>query len=139
MKGAYMERYYDDIKSMLCKELEEIGRKGELTTSNLDVMYRSVDILKDLETIKSMQEAGYSNTYSGDYSERYMRPMYAYDGQSYDNRGRGTYAERDSMGRYSSDYSRDDSMTALQGMMNRAKDEHEREVLRKAMDSMRNR
>ena len=62
------------------------------------------DILKDLETIKAMEEAGYSNTYSGDYSERYTRPMYAYDGNSYDDRGRGRYAERDAMGRYSSEY-----------------------------------
>ena len=139
-----MERVYEDIKNMLCKELEGIGRKGELTSNNLDVMMKSVDIIKDLETITAMKEAGYSNTYSGDYSERYMRPMYAYDmgnnHNSYDDRGRGRYAERDSMGRYSSDngYSRD-SESELQAMMNRAKDDHERDILRKALEDMKRR
>ncbi len=132
-----MERVYEDIEKMLCKELEEIGRKGELTSNNLDVMYKAADIIKDMHTIDAMQHSGYSNDYSNDYSGRYMRPMYAYDdGQSYDNRGRGKYADRDSMGRYSSEgYSRDES--DLQAMMNRATDPHEKEVLRKALDSMR--
>ena len=35
-----MERVYEDIEKMLCKELEEIGRKGELTTNNLDGHYK---------------------------------------------------------------------------------------------------
>ena len=140
-----MERVYEDIEKMLCKELEEIGRKGELTSNNLDGMYKSVDIVKDIYTIDAMKHSGYSNEYSGDYSERYMRPYYAYDGSydnnphnSYDNRGRGKYAERDSMGRYSSEgYSRD-SESELQAMMNRSRDEKEKEILRRALDSMRN-
>lgn len=141
-----MERVYEDIKKMLCKELEEIGRKGELTSNNLDVMYKAADIIKDIHSIEAMQNGGYSNEYSNDYSERYMRPMYAYDnGQSYDNRGRGRYAERDSMGRYSSEYSREGysregysrDESELQAMMNRSTDPHEKEVLRKALESMR--
>lgn len=139
-----MERVYEDVKNMLCKELEEIGRKGELTSNNLEVMYKSVDIIKDLETIEAMKQGGYSNEYSGEYSERFMRPMYAYEGSyggsynSYDNRGRGKYAERDSQGRYSSErgYSRD-SESELQAMMDRAKDDREREVLRKALADIR--
>ena len=103
-----------------------------------------MDIIKDIYTVDSMKNAGYSNEYSGDYSERYMRPMYAYDNSygssynSYDNRGRGMHAERDSQGRYSGErgYSRD-SESELQAMMNRAKDEREREVLRKALEDMR--
>lgn len=136
-----MERVYEDIEKMLCKELEEIGRKGELTSNNLEVMYKAADIIKDIHTIDAMQHSGYSNEYSNDYSERYMRPMYAYDdGHSYDNRGRGKYAERDSMGRYSSDYSREGysrDESDLQAMMNRTTDPHEKEVLRKALESMR--
>lgn len=134
-----MERVYENIEDMLCKELEEIGRKGELTSNNLDVMYKSLDIIKDIYAVDGMKQSGYSNEYANDYSERYMRPMYAYDGHSYDDRGRGKYAERDSMGRYSSEgYSRD-SEAELQAMMNRAKDDREREVLRKALDGMRSR
>lgn len=132
-----MERVYEDIKNMLCKELEEIGRKGELTTNNLEVMYKSMDVIKDIYAIDGMIHYGYSNDYANDYSERYMHPMYSTNsmGNSYDERGRGRYAERDSMGRYSNEYSRDEA--DLQAMMNRATDSHEKEVLRKALDSMR--
>ena len=86
-----MKVYYE-IKDMLEKELEQIANKRELTSSNLEVMDKVVDIIKDIETICAMKEAsdGYSN---------YM-PMYMYDdGMSY-ARGRGRYAKRDSMGRY---------------------------------------
>jgi hypothetical protein len=137
-----MDRIYEDVKNMLCKELEEIGRKGELTSNNLEVMYKSVDIVKDLYVIDAMQHEGYSYDYSNEYSETY-RPRYMYDGHpqnSYDNRGRGSHADRDSMGRYSSDYSREGysrDESDLQAMMNRATDPHEKEVLRKALDSMR--
>ena len=115
-----MDRVYEDIEKMLCKELEEIGRKGELTTNNLDVMYRSVDVIKDIYTIDAMKHSGYSNAYPDDYSERYMRPMYSYDERKPHN-----------------EYSRDEA--DLRAMMDRATDMHEKEVLRKALDSMRHR
>ena len=121
-----MERVYEDIEKMLCKELEEIGRKGELTTNNLDVMYRSVDVIKDIYTIDAMKHSGYSNAYPDDYSERYMRPMYSYDERPHTE-------HHDTMG----GYSRDEA--DLRAMMDRATDMHEKEVLRKALDSMRHR
>ena len=129
---------YDGIKDMLCRELEDIQHK-ELSSNNLDVMYKSVDIIKDIETIKAM-ENGHSNEYSGEYS-RMFRPWYSYDGSydgSYDNRGRGAYADRDSQGRYSSNYSRN-SEEEIRRIMDKASDEHEREVLKRALDSLKNR
>ena len=56
-------RVYDDIKTMLCDELEEIAKKKELTTNSLDVLYKGVDILKDISTIEAMEQeyGGYSN------------------------------------------------------------------------------
>lgn len=134
-----MERVYENIEDMLCKELEEIGRKGEVTSNNLDVMYKSLDIIKDIHTVDAMKKGGYSNTYSGDYSERYMHPMYSTSNMenSYDNRGRGRYAERDSMGRYSSDgYSRS-SADEIRNLMSRTQNEQDKEILRKALESMR--
>jgi hypothetical protein len=122
---------YDGIKDMLCRELDDISHK-ELSSNNLDVIYKSVDVLKDIETIKAM-ENGYSNDY--EHSNMY-RPWYSYEGGSYDGRGRGTYANRDSQGRYANDgYSRS-SAEEIRRLMDNAKDEHEREVLRKAMDSL---
>lgn len=143
---------YDNIKQMLCDELDEIAKKKELTTNSLDVLYKGVDILKDISTIEAMEhEYGYSNDgYSQNgYSGR--MPVYMYDdGASY-ARGRGRYAQRDSMGRYadgSPDYSREGGYSRNDGysregmkdelrmMMDRAHTDKEREAIRKAMESM---
>jgi hypothetical protein len=148
-------KVYDQIKDMLCDELEEIAKKKELTTNSLEVLYKGIDILKDISTIKAMEQEYPDEGYSrdGGYSQGYYgrMPYYLYDdmgmaqdGNSY-ARGRGANARRDSMGRYSSDgrsydYSRDgysgDTKEELQRLMNNAQNEREREAIRKALDSM---
>lgn len=140
-----MKVYYE-IKDMLEKELEQIASKRELTSNNLEVMDKVVDIIKDIETICAMREASEDGGYSN-----YM-PMYMYDdGMSY-ARGRGRYAKRDSMGRYSTEdgysnaneysgnysnrrgYSRDDSrdhmVSELERMEREATDENQRNMIR---------
>lgn len=102
---------YDRITDMLERELEQIAGKNELTSNNLEVMDKAVDIIKDVETICAMRESGENG-----YSNGYM-PMYMYDdGMSY-ARGRGRNARRDSMGRYSSEggYSGEYSMNDYSG------------------------
>lgn len=141
---------YDKIKDMLCDELDEIAKKKELTSSNLEVIYKSVDILKDIATINAMeQEYGYSNDgysqdgYSNGYYNRYPYYMYDEPGNSY-ARGRTGNVKRDSMGRYSRDghmdYSNDgysrDTASELQRMMDNAKSDKEREALRQAISTM---
>ena len=102
-------KVYDQIKTMLCDELEEIAKKKELTTNSLEVIYKSVDVIKDLATIIAMEQEYPEEGYSNGYYARH--PYYMYDdmdmaqGNSY---ARGRNARRDSMGRYSRDeYSRD--------------------------------
>lgn len=137
-----------DIEDMLCKELEEIKRKGELTSNSMEVLSKSLDGIKDIQTIEAMKEStGYSNAYANDYSGMRM-PWYSYengnsyrgyDGNAYDSRGRGRYAERDSQGRYSSEgYSRN-SEEEIRRLMERAGDQHEKEILKRALDDMKNR
>ena len=143
-------KVYDQIKEMLCDELEEIAKKKELTTNSLDVLYKGVDILKDISTIKAMEQEYPEEGYSRDsgYSQGYYgrMPYYMYDDGSSYARGRGSNARRDSMGRYSSegrsyDYSRDgysgDTKEELQRIMNSTQNDREREAIRKALDSMR--
>lgn len=125
-------RVYDDICDMLNRELEQIVQKKELTSNSLDIMGKAVDIVKDLSIVKAMEESG--------YSERYPYYMYGDDGYAMDNsyaRGR----KRDSMGRYSRDeyphegYSRDNhTMNKLQEMLDNAKTEEERSMIRKWME-----
>lgn len=119
-------KVYNDIRDMLCDELEEIAKKKELTSNSLEIIGESVDILKDIATIEAMEESGYSNG----------RVPY------YDDIG-NSYARRDERGRYSRDteyhhegYSRD-TKEELREIMDKTKDERDKEVLRKALDSMK--
>lgn len=135
-----------DIENMLCKELEDVKRKGEISSNSMEVISKSLDGIKDIYTIEAMKESGYSNAY--EYSGMHT-PWYSYDGMNgnsyrgydgnaYDGRGRGRYADRDSQGRYSSEgYSRN-SEEEIRRLMEKAGDPHEREILKRALDDMRN-
>ena len=137
--------YIEKIKKMLCKELDEYAMKSKLSMADIDVIHKLTDTVKNLDKIEMLEDG---NSYDG-YSE--MRE-YPYMGGSSYARGRGRYAKRDSMGRYSSDmgssyddysearmdrrYSRDDAkdhmMNKLGEMMSSA-DEEQREILKDAM------
>lgn len=141
--------YIEKIKKMLCKELDEYAMKSKLTASDLEMVHKLTDTVKNLNKIEMLEgDGGYSETY----------PYYM-GGSSY-ARGRGRYAKRDSMGRYSSEggsyeggssyddyseessyrggrgYSRDDAkdhmMNKLGSMMENA-DPNEREILKDCM------
>jgi len=125
-------RVLDDMCEILEDELKDITKKGDISPTELDSVYKSVDIIKDIKTIKAMeQEYGHSyagGSYEGSYGSygsydgsSYMMPHNSYrggDGMSNAARGRdgdgdGQYSERrgrDAMGRYTSrdaGYSRD--------------------------------
>lgn len=121
----------EELREMLCEELDKITKKGELSAGSLDVVDKLTHSIKSIDTIIAMEDAGYSG---GGYS-------YA--------RGRGSNARRDSMGRYSSDnysmrdgrsgargrnYSYDDEMAdlreQLEDMEHMAKDEESKRMIR---------
>lgn len=95
---------YHDLKDMLCEELEEITRKGELTAGSLDTVDKLTHSIKSLETIIAMNEYGDSETYPRSYGQR--RDM------------RGRYS------RYSRDDARDGMIRDLREMMQDSPDEH---------------
>lgn len=121
MDGLY------ELKEMLCKELEEYGKKGELTAGSLEIVDKLAHAVKNLckiiEAAEEEEEMGYSER-GGSYRGSYARGgnqggggqgggrggRSSNRGGSYASpgRGRGSNARRDSMGRYSSDggYSR---------------------------------
>lgn len=129
--------YMHKIKKMLCKELEEYGDKKSLSSADVEMIHKLTDTVKNLDKIEMLEgDDGYSETY----------PYYM-GGSSY-ARGRGRYARRDSMGRYSSDmddyserrmgrgYSRDDAKDHLldkMGEMMSSADEEQKEILKDAM------
>ena len=153
--------YLEELKEMLCKELEEIANKGELTAGSLETVHKLTDSIKNIDKIEMYEE--YSED---DYSEdgEWMGEGKIY-GTSYEGgssyarggRGRGRNAKRDSMGRYSSrenrgssyarggrggrgGYSRDDAkdymMEQLEEMMEQAEKPQEKEALRRCMQAI---
>lgn len=89
----------DDLRDMLCEELDNIAEQGEITTGSLEIIDKLTHSIKSIDTIMAMEDAGYSNErgysrYDGGYGRgSYNRGSYA--------RGRGGNARRDSQGRYS--------------------------------------
>ena len=162
--------YMHDLKDLLCAELEdyaENGKKsGKMSMGDLESIHKLTDTVKNILKIDMLEgETGYSEdgAYIGEgriYGTSYDDEMRRGGGYSY-ARGRGRYAKRDSMGRYSSrgmsydddmsyarggrggnrGYSRDDGkaymMEQLEDMMEDAEKPAEKEALRRCMDALK--
>lgn len=105
-----------ELKEMLMKELEEYGRKGEMSAGSLEIVDKLSHAIKNLCKIieaEEEEEEGYSRRGGSYYYEggqggntntaRMVRGGSG-GGSSYargGGRGRGRNARRDSMGRYS--------------------------------------
>lgn len=138
-----MDAYYS-LKKMLCRELEDIVKKGELSAGDLDVVDKLTHSIKSLVTIMAMEEGGYSNDggnsgYSGygggnSGARRGRDSMGRYtEGDSYNYRD-GGYSGR----RYSREEGRSYLSSKLEKMMEEASSEEEREVLQSAISRLKN-
>ena len=129
-----------ELKEMLCDELAKITKKGELSAGSLDAVDKLTHSIKSIDTIIAMDE--YSEDDGMSYEGSYARGGNRGGG----NRGRSNASgvRRDSMGRYSRDgsyrgsyrgYSRDEEMEelkmGLQELLEDAKSEDERKMIRK--------
>lgn len=114
-----------DLRDMLCNELDEIARKGDLGAGDLDIVNKLVSTIKNIDKI-TMYEDGYSR--GGDWSAD-IRGNYG-RGSSY--RGR----HRDAMGRYSRTDAKEHMRAQIEDMMCNAEDDRVRDALRRAMDAM---
>ncbi len=109
------------LKEMLCEELEEYGRKGEMTPGTLEVIDKLAHAVKNLDKIIETAD----EEYSGDD----MAYRGSYRGRSYRNYDGGSYARRrDSMGRYSRASS--DLVNQLRQMMPEVDEETRRDIER---------
>lgn len=153
--------YMHDLKDLLCAELEDYAEKGKksgkMSMGDLDSIHKLTDTVKNIMKIDILkEETGYSEdgAYMGE-GRIYGTSYDGYDrGTSY-ARGRGRYAKRDSMGRYSRDdgymrrdgrgmrdgYSREDGkaymMEQLEDMMEDAEKPAEKEALRRCMEALK--
>ena len=149
--------YMEDLKDLLCAELEDYAEKGKkagkMSMGDLESIHKLTDTVKNILKIDLMEsDEGYSGDghYMGEgriYGTSYDDDMRRVGGHSY-ARGRGRYAKRASMGRYSRDgrgmrdgYSRDDGkaymMEQLEDMMADAEKPAEKEALRRCMDALK--
>ena len=146
--------YIEKIKKMLCKELDEYAMKQKLTGGDLDMIWKLTDTVKNLDKISMLEESeGYSEERGGMRGRSYMHGSSYDDDMMYsERRGRGRYAKRDRMGRYSSEdgssyddyseertgrrYSMDDAKDHLMSKIGEAMEgasPNEREILKDAM------
>jgi len=164
--------YMHDLKDLLCAELEDFAEKGKksgkMSMGDLESIHKLTDTVKNILKIDMLEEeSGYSEDghYMGE-GRIYGTSYDGYDrGTSY-ARGRGRYAKRDSMGRYSSSgmsydddmsyslggrtgnrgyssdggYSREGGkeymMEQLEKMMEQAQKPAEKEALRRCIDAL---
>ncbi len=125
-----------NVEDRVEDELKQICKKPEWSPSDIEMIYKMIDILKDTSTIEAMKEAGYSQASARmSYDDPGM--AYANRGNSYDNYSyrRG----RDSMGRYTSrdGYSGHDKESMIEGLrekMHTTTNESDREAIRRAID-----
>ena len=148
--------YIEKIKKMLCKELEEFAETGKLKTpADISMLKDLTGAIKNIDKIEMYEEEkeGYSEARGGMRGRSYMHGSSYDDDMMYsERRGRGRYAKRDRMGRYSSDddmsyddysetrmdrrYSMDDAKDHLMSKIGEAMEgasPNEREILKDAM------
>lgn len=135
--------FYYDLKKMLCRELEEIARKQQLSAGDLEIVDKLTHSIKSIVTIIAMDDSGYS--YNDGYSGARRR----------DSMGR--YADGGNSGRYYDDgyssrryydnyqdrgYSRDEGKAHMirqfEKMMDEASSPDVREVIQSALNKMKN-
>lgn len=148
------KRAMHDLKDMLCKEIDKIAKKGELSAGSLETVHKLTDTVKNIDKIMMLEDDeddGYSERgrrrdsmgrYSRDDGMDYGRGgnwmargqyggMHSYDdgGSSYADRGRG--------GRM---YSRDDGRKMIEGELEdlmRSADDRDKEIIRRALNELR--
>ena len=152
-----MDYFCDQLDEMESK----VSREGKLSRTEVEdikLMSKAWNELHDMEMAKEEEYSNAMGGYSrrGNYSRRmsyadggsygdmsyadegrgdFVRPDGSYrDGGSSYARGRGRYARRDSMGRYSR--AEDEMTEGLMKLMDKAPDEQTRSEIRKLMEKM---
>lgn len=117
-----------ELRDMLCKELDEVARKGELGAGDLEIVHKLTATIKNIDKIEMFEEnEGYSR--GGDWQAD-MRGTYG-RGSSYARRGthyvRGHYSRADSM---------EHLREQINDMMRETDDDRVKDALRRAMSMM---
>ncbi len=129
-----------EIKEKMEEELKDLCKKDTLTNADIELIYKMIDVVKDISTVEAMknaEEQGWSRDYSyDDYS--YARGRNAIG--RYTSRDGGSYARGGSyMGSYDDGYSRhgkEETISNIKSMMMQARTPEERESYRATIEQM---
>lgn len=124
-----------ELKEKLCEELEEYGRKGELSTGSLEVIDKLAHTVKNLDKIIEAYEDDEYSSRGGSYDDG-MGGSYARGG-----RGRGGYRDSNQYGSYArggrGNYATDGGMIEdLRALMQEAPDDRTRQEFEKFIRKM---
>ena len=116
-----------DLRDMLCKELDEIAAKREMNAGDLETVHKLTDTIKNIDKIEMLEDDGYSNDgeWRADMRGSYGRNDYTRRGEHYVR------------SHYSRDDGRESMMRKMEEIMRDATGE-QREIIRRAMDELRN-
>lgn len=136
-------KYLHDLKEMLCEELEEYARKGELSAGSLDVIHKMTDTVKNIDKILMLEEYGEEDESheGGSYAGRRGGGGGSYrnggtDVSNYRNDYNGNSYKRDRYGRYSRDDGKGRMMGMVDELMNMASDEKQRTAIRRMKEEL---
>ena len=59
--ARFFMRVLDDIRDILEDELKDIMKSGEMTPKYLEIVDKAVDVIKDIKTIPSMENASWDD------------------------------------------------------------------------------
>lgn len=135
----------ENLNYMLEDMIEPIVKKGDISPTELDNIYKAVKTIYYGETIKAMKEYGSNDgSYDSSYysyaggrggSSRNMSYRTSYDGRmGMDGDSDGRYSERrNSRGRYSRAEEKEVMMEKLERKLENASSEPERQTIRDCM------
>ena len=124
------------LKEMLCKELEEYGRKGEVTANTLEIVDKLAHAVKNIGKIIEMYEE--EDEYSMDGGNTYRGSMRGYSrrgGRGGNRGGRGSYDDGN-RNYYSRDGRSDMMVDKLEDLMEDAPDERTRQEIQRLVTKM---
>lgn len=132
-----------EIRELLEEELKDIKKRGSISTTELDGVKKAVETIKYIDEICRHSSNGsdaeeYGNKYSGMYKMPLDNYSILYDDNRYSRdreySGRGMRGMRGRM--YSRDGATSHMVDKLEGMMDQATNDREREAIQTCIDKL---
>lgn len=121
-----------DLREMLCKELDEIAAKREMSAGDLDAIQKLTSSIKNTYKIEMFEDGDYARDDGYSRGGNWAADLRGTYGRGSSYRGR----HRDAMGRYSRTDAREHMREQLDDMMRDADDDKTRDAIRRCMEQI---